>query len=220
MVVKMRHAPAIFGDLQSDAIYSKTLASDEASVSVVRGRTRSRARQNQATKRQRAVRPDPKHFRSQFSCEAHNVSLIAAGRSKDTRLPQPYEDEEARRICRGGGARGRKRVSGERGLYATRVFLFSPGGWIFDHRSPATPEKCERMGEMPRQDSTGAAPSAKNTRTTSACIGEPKAFVGIDELLFSCAIERGPNWRGAARGTDRGPVLGGAVEGESHPAAL
>jgi ribonuclease P protein component len=82
----------------------------------------------------------------------------------------------------------------------------------FDRRSPATPESAKEWRDAGGWIRLAQRPSAKTRGLPARVSGEPKAFVGIDELFFSRTIERGSNRRAPRVGLTAGRVLGGAVE--------
>ena len=164
----------------------------------------------------------PSNFRSHdFHAEAH-ISAESPQPFEDTRLPQPYEDEERRRSAVAQAREGPQACFRQRGLSRlsrTVCIPFRSGGWILIITRPPLP-KVRKNGEMPEaRFDWRERPSAKTRGLPARVSGEPKVFVGIDELLFSGTIERGRNQRGAPRGTDGGPCAGRRSGTESHPAA-
>lgn len=190
MVVKNAHAPRFLRPAKRCDILEA--CRDEASVSVFARSMRAVARLNQATKRQRASRPNPKHFRSQiFHAEAH-ISAQSPQPFEDTRLPQPYEDEERRRSAVAEARQRAQACFRQRGFSRLTSFPSvsrSVQAAGLDHRSPATPESAKEWRDAGGKIRLAERPSAKTRGLPARVSGEPKVFVDIDELLFSRTIE-------------------------------
>jgi ribonuclease P protein component len=176
---------------------------------------RAVARLNQATKRQRAGRPNPKHFRSQiFHAEAH-ISAQSPQPFEDTRLPQPYEDEERRRSAVAEARQRPQACFRQRGFSRLSLpvcFPFRPGGWIsIVARLP--PPKVRKNGEMPEAGFDWRSARLRKHADYQRVYQESRRHSSASmSYFFRARSSEDPTGAAPRVGLTAGRVLGGAVE--------
>ncbi len=166
-------------------------------------------------RKDRAQAGQSKAFQEQdFHAEAH-ISAESPQPFEDTRLPQPYEDEERRRSAVAEAREGPQACFSQRGLSRlsrTVCIPFRSGGWILIITRPPLP-KVRKNGEMPEARFDWRSARLRKHADYQRVYQESRRYSSASMSYFFRARSNEDATSAAPRvGLTAGRVLGGAVE--------